>query len=291
MLGSSQHHVFQRFVVVQSALSKLQKPWHQGSHCSSTSPELWGSVFALGILFPDHQGSQTGELVGPTWVVPVPRLQMPMQNLALLLDVSSRKTRQHMKPLEAWVRAFPIHLPGLTPTQELKERAYAEVGGEEPRTKKTQDQTMYRYSCTGFPEKEKQTREDCSNTLFSWQAGSVAQNSKDVQVLKDLLQGSHSLDQRLQPINVMGSCIDASLQFLDLVLQILLVSANVQSLGVYQQLPDPSQESADFSEHLAHVVKDSSNLWPVLCLEIYHPRRSVPCGTPSPKMSSYSGQQ
>ena len=117
-----------------------------------------------------------------------------MQNLALLLDVSSRKTRQHMKPLEAWVRAFPIHLPGLTPTQELKERAYAEVGGEEPRTKKTQDQTMYRYSCTGFPEKEKQTREDCSNTLFSWQAGSVAQNSKDVQVLKDLLQGSHSLD-------------------------------------------------------------------------------------------------
>ena len=97
MLGSSQHRVFQRFVVVQSALSKLQKLWHQGSHFSSTSPELWGSVLALGILFPDHQGSQTGELVGPAWVVPVPRLQMPMQNLALLLDVSARKTRQHMK--------------------------------------------------------------------------------------------------------------------------------------------------------------------------------------------------
>ena len=93
MLGSSQHHVFQRFVVVQSALSKLQKPWRQGSHFSSTSPELWGSVLALGILFPDHQGSQTGELVGPAWVVPVPRLQMPMQNLALLLDVSARKNK------------------------------------------------------------------------------------------------------------------------------------------------------------------------------------------------------
>jgi len=68
-----------------------------GTKDPSTSPELWGSVLALGILFPDHQGSQTGELVGPAWVVPVPRLQMPMQNLALLLDVSARKTRQHMK--------------------------------------------------------------------------------------------------------------------------------------------------------------------------------------------------
>ena len=127
---------------------------------------------------------------------------------------------------------------------------------------------MYRYSCTGIPEKEKQTREHCSDILFSWQADSVAQNSKDVQVLKDLLQGSHLLDHRLQPINVMGSCIDASLQFLGLVLQILLVSVGVQSLGVYQQLPDPSQESADFSEHLAHVVKDCSNLWLALCLEV-----------------------
>ena len=161
-------------------------------------------------------------------------------------------------------RNFPIYLPGLTPTQELKERAYAEVGGEEPRTKKTQDKTILLL----IPEKEKPTREDCSNTLFSWQAGSVAQNSKDVQVLKDLLQGFHSLDQRLQPINVMGSCIDASLQFLDLVLQILLVSVSVQSLGVYQQLPDAIQESGDFSEHFAHAVKDSSNLWLVLCLEI-----------------------
>ena len=81
----------------QRSTSKLQQPWHQGSHFSSTSPELWGSVLALGILFPDHQRSQTGELVGPTWVVPVPSLQMPLQNLALLLDVCARKTRQNMK--------------------------------------------------------------------------------------------------------------------------------------------------------------------------------------------------
>ena len=31
------------------------KPWHQGFRFSSTSPELWGSVLALGVLFPDHQ--------------------------------------------------------------------------------------------------------------------------------------------------------------------------------------------------------------------------------------------
>jgi len=89
---------------------------------------------------------------------------------------------------------------------------------------------MYKYFCTGIPEKEKQNREHCSNTLFHRQAGNVAQNSKDVQVLKDLLQGFHSLDQRLQPINVMGSCIDGSLQFLDLVLKILSLSVCVQSL-------------------------------------------------------------
>ena len=89
---------------------------------------------------------------------------------------------------------------------------------------------MYKYFCTGIPEKEKQNREHCSNTLFHRQAGNVEQNSKDVQVLKDLLQGFHSLDQRLQPINVMGSCIDGSLQFLDLVLKIVTLSVCVQSL-------------------------------------------------------------
>jgi len=30
-------------------------------------------------------------------------------------------------------------------TQEMKERAYAEVGGEEPRAKKTLEKTMCRY--------------------------------------------------------------------------------------------------------------------------------------------------
>ena len=101
--------------------------------------------------------------------------------------------------------------------------------GQEARTKKNGD-ICINTSVQEFQKKKKQNREHCSNTLFHRQAGNVEQNSKDVQVLKDLLQGFHSLDQRLQPINVMGSCIDGSLQFLDLVLKIVTLSVCVQSL-------------------------------------------------------------
>ena len=49
------------------------------------------------ILFPDHQRSQSGELVGPTWVISAPGLQMPMQSLALLLHAIARKSWQNME--------------------------------------------------------------------------------------------------------------------------------------------------------------------------------------------------